>query len=243
MRVFLALLLLLPVSARAAELQVLTAGAYRAVLVAVAPAIAAELGTTLVIRNETAGVVAQKLRDGDAADLVVLPPAAAAPVATLLGPLRPLARVGIGVAVRGGAPKPAIATEAEVRDAILAARAPAWIDPAAGGSSGIYMSDLVRRWGVADRVMPRTVLVGGGLVADAVADGRADLAFQQLSELNHTPGVVVVGPLPPAIQSYTMYAGAVPARSAQAEAAGAVLTWLASPRAAAALKQSGMEAP
>lgn len=243
MRIVFAILLLLPVAARAAEVQVLTAGAYRAVLVAVAPAIQAELGTTLVIRNETAGGVVQKLRDGDAADLVVLPPAAATPVAALLGPLRPLARVGIGVAVRDGAPKPAIATEAEVRAAILAARAPAWINPAAGGSSGIYMTSLVNRWGVADRVLPHAVLVGGGLVTDAVADGRADIAFQQLSELNHTPGVVVVGPLPAAIQSYTVYAGAVPLRSAQAEAAGAVLAWLASPRTAEALKQTGMEAP
>lgn len=239
----LALLLLLPFRANAAEVQVLTAGAYRAVLVAVAPAIQAELGTTLVIRNETAGGVAQKLRDGDPADLVVLPPAAAAPVAALLGPLRPLARVGIGVAVREGAPQPAIGTEAEVRAAIVAARAPAWINPAAGGSSGIYMTALVSRWGIADQVLPHAVLVGGGLVSDAVADGRADIAFQQLSELNHTPGVVIVGPLPSAIQSYTMYAGAIPLRSAQKEAASAVLTWLASPRAAAALRDTGMDAP
>lgn len=235
--------LLLPFAAIAAEVQVLTAGAYRGVLVALAPAIQAELGTTLVIRNETAGVVAQKVRDGDAADLVVLPPAAAAPVAGLIGPLRPLARVGIGVAVREGAPRPAIGTEAEVRAAILAARAPAWIDPAAGGSSGIYMNALVSRWGVADRVLPHAVLVGGGLVTDAVADGRADLAFQQLSELGHTPGVVVVGPLPAAIQSYTVYAGAVPLRSGQAEAARAVLDWLASPHSADALRQAGMDAP
>ena len=243
----LAALLLLPFAAHAGEtqveVQVLTAGAYRAVLAAVAPAIQAELGTTLVIRNETAGVVAQKLRDGDAVDLAVLSPAAAEPVAGLTGPLRPLARVGIGVAVREGAPAPAIGTEAEVRAAILAARAPAWINPAAGGTSGIYMTALVNRWGIADQVLPHAVLVGGGLVADAVADGRADLAFQQMSELNHTPGVVVVGPLPAAIQSYTVYAGTVPLRSAQAGAAAAVLDWLASPRAAAAVQQAGMEAP
>ena len=248
MKTILALLLLLAAPAigpaHAAEIQVLTAGAYRAVLAAVAPAIQAELGTTLVIRNETAGVVAQKLRDNDPADLAVLPPAAAAaPIAGLIGPLRPLARVGIGVAVREGTPHPAIATEAEVRAAILAARAPAWINPAAGGSSGIYMTALMNRWGIADQVLPHAVLVGGGLVTDAVADGRADLAFQQLSELGHTPGVVVVGPLPPAIQSYTVYAGAVPLRSPHAESATAVLDWLASPRATAALRQAGMEPP
>ena len=238
---FVLALLLLSVPVQAAELRVLTAGAFRGVLVAAAPAIKAELGTDLVINNETAGVVAQKLRDGDAADLVVLPPSVAAPLATLLGPVRPLARVGIGVAVRDGAPRPAIATEADVRAALLAARAPAWIDPAAGGSSGIYMAGLVRRWGIADRLHP--VLVQGGLVADAVVAGTADLAFQQLSELGHTQGVVVVGPLPASVQSYTVYAGAVPRRSAHPEAANAVLDWLASPRAMAVLHEQGMDAP
>lgn len=236
----LAVLLLVPWPGRAAEVQVLTAGAFRAVLLAVAPAVQRDLGATLVIRNDTAGGVARRLREGDAADLVVLPPAAAAPVAASLGPLRPLARVGIAVAVREGAARPAIATEADVRAALLAARAPAWIDPASGGSSGIHMAALVRRWGMADRLHP--VLVPGGLVADALLSGQADLGFQQMSELR-VPGMAIVGPLPPSIQSYTVYAGAVAARSPRRAAAEAVLDWLASPRAAAALQEEGMEAP
>lgn len=237
-----AMLVVLPGGARAAELRVLTAGAFRSVLADLAPEIERDLGTTLVLRNETAGAVVEAIRSGAEADLVVVPPAAATALGPLLGPVRPLARVGVGVAVKDGASRPAIGTEAEVQAAILAARAPAWIDPVSGGSSGIYMTGLVMRWGIADTVMPRAVLVRGGLVADALRNGRADLAFQQISEL-HGPGVTIVGPLPASIQSYTIYAGGVPSRSTQAEAAGAVIAWLASPRAAKALAGHGMEAP
>ncbi len=238
-----ALLLRPAAPALAADVMVMTAGAFRAVLQDVAPEIERETGQHLVIRNGTSGAVADAVRAGAALDLVVLPPAAGEGLGALLGPLRPLAKVGIGVAVRAGAPRPDISTPEAVRASVLAARAPAWIDPAAGGSSGIYLAGLWRSWGIAEALASRAVLAKGGLVADSLRDGRADLGFQQLSELTGIEGVEVVGALPGSIQSYTVYAGAVPAGSRAPEAAAQVLALLSGPAAAAALRARGMEAP
>ena len=235
--------ILTPAAAHATDLRVLTTGAYKSVLVAAAAQVERETGHRLLIQNDTAGVVTQRIRAGEVFELVVLPPGNAASLGPLLGPVTPLARVGIGIAIKDGAPKPDISTVAAVRAAALAARAPAWIDPAAGGSSGIYMAKLFDSWGIAAQLAPKAVLVQGGLVTDRIVDGQADLAFQQMSELTHAPGVTVLGPLPPQIQNYTIYAGAVPANSTAKQAAADVLAWLAGPKAAPVLQDKGMEKP
>jgi molybdate transport system substrate-binding protein len=232
-----------PAMAHAADLRVLTTGAYKAVIVALAPAIEQEMGHKLLIENDTAGVVARRVRASEAFDLVVLPPSNAQSLGALIGPATPLARVGIGIAVKAGAPAPDVSTPEAVRAAVLAARAPAWIDPAAGGSSGIYMGKLFETWGIATQLAPKAVLVQGGLVADKIASGQADIGFQQLSELRVVPGVAVVGLLPAAIQNYTVYAGALPANSPHPAAAAAVLTWLAGPKSGAVLTEKGLERP
>ena len=242
----LALLLatLLPTPTNAAEIQILTAGAYRSVLTTLAPTFEQFTGHHLTIRTETAGGVLEKIRAKDPADLIILTPAGITALADLVRPnsMRPLAKVGIAIAVPKGAPRPDISTPEAVRAAVLAARAPAWIDPAAGGSSGIYMAKLWETWGIAAQLAPKAVLVQGGLVSDRLTNGTADLAFQQRSELeNH--GVDVLGPLPPSIQTYTTYAGAIPASSTQPEAAAALLTFLSSSVPVPTLLANGMQTP
>ena len=241
-RSLLALALLLPLAARASEIRILTTGAYRAILTDLAPTIERETGNRLVIQNDTAGAVVEKIRTGANPDLVIVTPAGAKSLETLLSPPQPLAKVGIGVAVRNGAPRPAIDTEAAIRAAVLAARAPAWIDPAAGGSSGIYLAKLWQTWGIAAELAPKAILVNGGLVADAILDGRADLAFQQLSELTGH-GVTVLGPLPPSIQNYTIYVGAIPLAATNRTAAAEILARLTGPEAQTALAAHGMQTP
>jgi len=236
--------LLLPITAQAAEIRVLTAGAYKAVLTAMAPGFEQQTGHTLRVQTDTAGGVLQTVRAGEAVDVVILTPAGVESLGALVRPgsMRELARVGIAVAVRQGAPRPDISTPDGIRAAVVAARAPAWIDPAAGGSSGIYMDKLWERWGIASLVLPKAVLVKGGLVADKLLDGTADLAFQQASELTGVPGVEVVGLLPAEIQNETTYAGAVTARSTQ-PAATDLLAYLAGPYAAVPLARRGMTEP
>lgn len=243
MRALLVVAMLLPGVAFGADLNVLTAGAYRAVLVDLAPAVEAATGVHLVIANDTTGGIVRRLRAGETPDLVVMPPEAAAGLGAVLGPVTPLAKVGIGVAVAAGGVRPDISSEAAIRTLALGSRAPTWIDPKAGGSSGIYMQSLWDRWGIGAEMAGKAVLAQGGLAAEKIVAGQADLAFQQISELLAVPGVVVLGPLPASIQSFTVYAGAIPAAAGRGAEAGRVLNALAGPGAEAVLRAHGMAAP
>ena len=155
----------------------------------------------------------------------------------------PLARVAIGVAVKRGAPLPDIGSVAAFRQALLDARAVAYIDPLSGGSSGVYLARLFERWGIAAQIAPKAVLVPGGLVAQRVVSGEADIALQQASEILAVQGAVLVGLLPDEIQNYTVYAGGVSATARDPAAARAFLDLLAGDRARAALVEKGMRAP
>ncbi|MBK9199894.1 molybdate ABC transporter substrate-binding protein [Candidatus Skiveiella danica] len=234
-------------AAGAAELKVLTAGAFKPVVAALAPVFEGQTGHTVRIENDTAGALARRIGNGEAFDVVVLTPAAmelleqAGRVAR--GSSVRLARVAIGVAVKQGAPLPAIGSESDFRQALLAARAVAYIDPAAGGSSGIYLTQLFQRMGIAAQIAPKAVLVPGGLVAQRLVSGEADLALHQISEILAVPGVTLVGPIPAEVQNYTVYAGGLAATSADLPAARAFLELLAGERAKTVLKDKGMEAP
>jgi molybdate transport system substrate-binding protein len=234
-------------AAGAAELKVLTAGAFKPVVAALAPVFEGQTGHTVRIENDTAGALARRIGNGEAFDVVVLTPAAMEPLEqagrVARGSSVRLARVAIGVAVKQGAPLPAIGSESALRQALLAARAVAYIDPAAGGSSGIYLAQLFQRMGIAAQIAPKAVLVPGGLVAQRLVSGEADLALHQISEILAVPGVTLVGPIPAEVQNYTVYAGGISAIATDPPAAKAFLELLAGERAKAVLKDKGMEAP
>ncbi|WP_083748979.1 substrate-binding domain-containing protein [Pelomonas sp. KK5] len=241
------LLLLAALSSHAGAaptLSILTAGAFRQVVLALAPSFEKRTGITLKIDGDTAGALARRVQAGEAFDLLFAPPAALAalpPGAVDPASVRPLARVGIGLAVKAGAAHPPLETAAQFKAALLAAGKVAYVDPAAGGTSGIYLEQLFERLGIAEAMRPRAVKVKGGLAAERVAAGEADIAVQQISELMTTPGVELAGPLPAELQSYTVYAGAIAARSGQAAAAQAFLDALAG--AAELIASKGMSLP
>jgi len=154
-----------------------------------------------------------------------------------------VAKVGIGVAVKAGAPLPDIATVEAFRRTLLAARSVAYIDPKAGGSSGIYFDGLLDRLGIAGEVRPKARLKQGGYVADLVASGEAEVAVHQISEIVPVKGVVLVGPLPAEVQNFTTYTAAIGADAKDAAAAKALVDRLAGPAAGPILKTKGMEKP
>lgn len=231
--------------ASADEIKVLTAGAFKPIVTAVAPEFEKSTGHKLVIDNDTAGALLRRIGGGEAFDVAVLTPSA---VKELVGGGRiaagtpvNLARTSVGVAVKEGAPRPDIATVASFKTALLEARKVAYIDPAAGGSSGIYFSKLLETMGIAEAVRAKAVLVPGGLVAQRLVTGEADLAIHQISEILAVPGAVLVGPLPAAIQSYTVYTGGLAANAAGSAPAKAFLAFLQSDAARRILAEKGME--
>lgn len=239
--------LLLPLAAaraQAAELTVLTAGAYKQVLVSLAPVFAARTGHTLRLDNATVGVLTKRIEDNEAFDLAVLSPKALDGLADK-GLVRRegkahLAKVGIGVCVPANAAAPDVSTQAAFVAALGAARKVAYIDPASGGSSGIYLAGLFERLGLADMLRTKSLLIQGGYVAEHVARGEADLGIHQISEILPVAGVKLAGPLPEALQQYTVYAAGVATRSTKAEEARALVDFLRGPEARDLLKNKGM---
>lgn len=233
--------------ARAAEIKVLTAGAFKAVLVALAEDFEKQSGHRVVIENDTVGALVKRIDNGAAFDLVVVTPSALDSLSksgkVVAATTTRLAKVGVGVAVRKDAPAPDLSSVAAFQKFLLDARAVAYIDPAAGGTSGIYLSQLFEKMGIADRIKSKAVLVPGGLVAERLLDSRADVALHQISELLAVPGAQYAGPLPVDIQSYTTYVGVVGANAREPDAARQLLKSLADAKALATLRAKGMDAP
>jgi molybdate transport system substrate-binding protein len=241
----LAMLALLAGPARAAEVKLLTAGALKQVVLALAPVFEQRTGDRLIVDNDTAGGLARRIAGGEAFDLAILPPrgvddlAASGQVAP--ASKRIIARTGVGILVAEGTRPPDISTVDALRRTLLEARSIAYIDPAAGGSSGVIATQLMQRLGIAEQVKAKTVLVQGGLHAEHVAAGEAQLGMQQISEILAAKGVVLVGPLPDAVQSYTSYAAVISATARQPAAAQAFIGLLTGADGAAAMQRNGLQ--
>jgi molybdate transport system substrate-binding protein len=149
-----------------------------------------------------------------------------------------LAKSGVGVAVKAGAPKPDISSGEAVKKAILAAKSFGY----SSGPSGVYVQALIQKLGIADEVKTKAKQTAPGVrVGQLLAHGEAELGFQQISELVHEAGVDYVGPLPPDIQNFTNFSSGVGSASKSQPAARALQAFLSAPAAAEAIKKNGME--
>ena len=235
-----------PHGAVAAEIKVLTAGAFKQVLVALVPDFEKQTGHKVIVENETVGALTKRIEGGEAFDVAVLTPGAVNDLTGkgkfVAGSRANLARVGVGMMVKAGAPAPDISTVEAFKRALLDAKSVAYIDPASGGSSGIYISGLLDKLGIADQVKPKAKLKQGGYVADLIVKGEAELGIHQISEIVPVKEVTLVGPLPAEIQNYTVYAAGLGASAKDSEAAKALIKALTGPAAADVLKSKGMEA-
>ena len=143
--------------------------------------------------------------------------------------------------VKEGTPLPDISSVEAFKNALLKAKTVAYIDPHAGGSSGIYVAGLLEKLGIAKEVNAKAKLIHGGAVATHIAKDVAELGVHQISEILPVKGIVLVGPLPEEIQNYTTYAAGIGANAKQAEAARALIKAFVSPDNAAVIRSKGLE--
>ena len=149
-----------------------------------------------------------------------------------------LAKSGVGIGVKAGAPKPDIGTVEALKKTLLAARSIGY----STGPSGIYVTGLFQRMGITDEIKGKLKQTPTGVfVGSIIASGEAEIGFQQVSELSHFAGVDYVGPLPAEVQQFTMFSSGIMAGTKEADAAKALVKFITAPAAAAAFKKRGME--
>lgn len=231
--------------ASAADLQVMATGASRALVQALGELFQAQTGHRIVLVTDTAGGVQRRIQSGEAADVVVATPVV---IDALIqsgrianGSRLDLARTGIGVGVAEGAAMPDISSVDAVKRLIVAARGIAYVDPAGGGTSGIYFVQMVERLGLAEVLRAKARPKMGGYAAELVASGEADVVFHQISEIMPVRGVRLVGPLPAELQLVTTYAAGLAANPREAGAARAFIGLMNSPAAEPAIRAAHME--
>jgi molybdate transport system substrate-binding protein len=227
-------------------MRVISGGAFKQVLNDLLSAYEKESGNKAAVTYRTVGQHLKLIASGEEKfDVAVLTPEAIDNLAkegkVVAGSRADLAKTGVGVVVKAGTPLPDISTVEAFKRTLLAARSVAYIDPAAGGSSGIYVGKLLERLGIAKEVNAKAVLVQGGEVATHVVDGEAEIGIHQISEILAVKGAVLVGPLPAAIQNFTIYSAGVSATAGNGAAANALVKFLAGPHAGPIIKAKGME--
>ncbi len=229
------------------EMRVMTSGAFTAAYLELIPRLEFLTKKKLVTAATSIGTgessIPNRLRRGEAVDVVIVADG------VLIGLIKedlivaesrtPVARSAIGMAVRRGTPKPDLSTVDALKRTLLQAKSIAY----SASVSGDYLStELLQRLGIADQVLSKCRRIEGGeRVGAVVARGEAEIGFQQLSELLPVPGIDHVTPLPPEAQKISVFSAGVALSTRDSDAAHALIKFIASPEAAGAIVNSGLE--
>jgi len=225
------------------EIKVLASIALKGIYLELAPRFEESNRCKLETQWAGADPVLKRIQAGEIADVVIAPAKlideliASGKIAR--GGRVDIARSGVGVAVCKGARRPDISSTAALKRALLDAKSIAY----SSGPSGVYLSGLFRRLGIAEALGAKvTQTPPGTFVGELVARGEAEIGFQQMGELLHVgEGIDLVGPLPPEIQNITLFSGGVHVRARQPGRARELLDFLSAPAAATLIRSKGME--
>ncbi|MBX3499052.1 MAG: substrate-binding domain-containing protein [Alphaproteobacteria bacterium] len=228
------------------DLKVFSSIAVRGVLEALVPGFEAQNGVRLDIAWNTAPALVKRLQAGERADVLILNRAGMDTMAragrVLAGSEVTLASSATALAIRAGAPRPDISTVEALKRTLLAARAIAYTDPAAGGASGIYFAQLIERLGIAVEINAKTTFPpAAGLVGHLLVSGAVDLAVQQKPELLEVAGVEILGTLPGELHMVTTFVAGIEAASERVATAKALIDRLAAPSTAALFRERGLD--
>jgi molybdate transport system substrate-binding protein len=238
-------LVLLPstiMTARAADITILASNGVKAAVVELVPQFEKETGHKLKFTWGASNLLAKQVESGEAFDVVIVTPSL---IKSLIlqgkvedGSAVNIARAGLGVAVKQGAPKPDISTVEAFKNTMLNAKAIAYTT---AGQSGLHFISVTEKLGIADQVKAKGKTIPGGAAAEFIVKGEADTAVQLIPELASVPGVEVVGPFPAELQNYIVLTGGVGRNAKDKAAAQALIKYLTTPAAISVIKAKGME--
>lgn len=239
-------LLVVGTAAEAAELKVLSTSGMREVMEDLGPKFERATGHKLAIAFGNLGTLVKRVQEGETADVIVLPRQGIDGFVkdgkAGAGDVTVLARSGIGVVVRKGAPKPDISTPEALKHTLLAVKSITYLDPAGGGASGVHFAKVLDRLGIADEMKPKTVLHANARAAGVlIASGQAEIGVNVIQELVPLPGIDFVGPLPADLQNTVVYAAAIMTDARDATASKALVDFFRTREAAAVIKAKGMD--
>lgn len=227
-------------------LRVLSGGAAKALVQPMTDSFRGAGGESAQVEYQPMGTLVKSLAAGVPVDVVVVTEEVLAALQAdgklPRGAGRPIARVGVGVAVNERAPLPDISNADAFRRTLLAAKSIVYINPKTG-TSGKHVAEVLARLGIAGEVNAKATLAQGGYIVEPVGRGEIELGIHQISEILPVKGVRLVGPLPPELQKYTVYVAVpVPATGKRA-LADAYIGHLVGPQARERLAAAGYTAP
>lgn len=237
----------LSAGAQAENLTVMSSGGFSAAYQQLGPQYTERSGDTLTsISGPSMGkapeAIPNRLARGEHADVVIMVGYALDELIKQ-GVVDPKSRVEladsrIGLSVKAGAAKPAIATDAELKDTLLKAKSVAYSDSA----SGVYIeNELFKKLGIEAQLKPKSKMIERTPVASLVAKGDYELGFQQVAELLPVKGATFVGKIPEDVQSVTRFAAGIPVNAEHPKQAKALLDYLASPEVQPTVKATGLD--
>jgi len=239
------LLLVTAITVGAVEIKVLSAMGLQSVVKALAPKFEHATGHKLAITFGTMGAIVKRVQSGEAADVIIIPRQGIYRLlmdgqATAIS-VTVIARSGIGVAVSKGAPKPDISSPEALKRTLLAAKSISYGDPADGGTSGVHFAKVLDQLGIAKEMKPKTIFATAGELEALFANGQVEIAVNQFQSLFQVAGIDIVGPLPGDLQRTTFMSAAIMGGTKHSEASRALVDFLRTREAAAAIKANGME--
>jgi molybdate transport system substrate-binding protein len=196
---------------QAAEIKLMSSGGMKVALIDIIPAFELATKHKVAAIYAAPGVIKDRILAGEPTDVLVFP-APGLDDLVKQGKIAAdskiiLARSGMGVAARAGAPKPDISTPDALKRTLLAAKSIIYTDPALRSPSGLHFANVLERLGIAEEMKGKSNLHNGvGFNAEFVASGEIELGIQQISEIVPVKGVELVGPLPPDLQLTAVYA-------------------------------------
>ena len=222
-----------------AEIKVMASAAFREAYLELLPDFERASGHKVTNTWVPSVQMMNRLKGGEVTDIVILSDAALAELmnAGIVAERFPLARSGIGIAVRAGAARPDVSSAEALKHAVLQAKSVVY----STGPSGIYLAKLFERMGIASEIANKVRQVQGEPAGAVVARGEAEIGFQQMSELLPVAGIDIIGPLPAGIQEITVFAAGLHGRAAAPDAARALIAHLRSSAAAPVIRKKGME--
>jgi molybdate transport system substrate-binding protein len=229
----------------AAEIKVLSGAVTKPVMNEIIPQFERSSGHKVTIDYAPTGpVIVNRIQKGEAVDVAIASQQAIADLEKqgriAGGSPVDIAKNGVGVFVRKGAPKPDISSVEAFKRALLAAKSIAHADPARGGRTGVYVASLLDQLDIAAGIKSKITIFPPG-VFDTIAKGDVEIGIGGISEIITDPRVELVGPLPAAIQNYNQFTAGIVASSKEQDAGQALIQYLTSPAAAAVWKAKGYE--